>query len=380
MTRPLSRALITLALLVMATLALVKVRYGLGQTYPDLSAAPLVSSSQVETLVSLELPPGNVAVSDDGRIFFATHPFAQARRFEAPTVFELVDGVPRPYPSAAHQERYQGVFGMTVDQHQRLWLIEPASLDHERTRLSAIDLTNNTPVYERWFEPGEARFAQDLRVTPDGRTVILADTGLFRFTSPALYVLDLESGSARAVLGAHPSTQAQDWVIQTKSGPHRLGYGLLTFSVGVDGLTLSRDGAWLYYAAMSHEHLYKVPTAALLDPTLSEDALAAQVVLVGRKPLSDGIAVDAEDNVLITDVEHGGITRMSPAGQLTTLTRSEAVVWADGVVVAPDGAVLFTDSAIPSYIDPLARPPSRERLAAAAPYRIYRFDPAALHP
>jgi hypothetical protein len=51
------------------------------------------------------------------------------------------------------------------------------------------------------------------------------------------------------------------------------------------------------------------------------------------------------------------------------------VVWADGTVMTPDGKVLFTDSAIPAYIDQLARPPSCEKLSAAAPYKIYRFEP-----
>jgi hypothetical protein len=36
---------------------------------------------------------------------------------------------------------------------------------------------------------------------------------------------------------------------------------------------------------------------------------------------------------------------------------------------------LFTDSGIPAYIDQLARPPAREKLKAAAPYKIYRFKP-----
>jgi hypothetical protein len=31
--------------------------------------------------------------------------------------------------------------------------------------------------------------------------------------------------------------------------------------------------------------------------------------------------------------------------------------------------------AIPAYIDQLARPPSREKLQSAAPYKIYKFKP-----
>ena len=59
--------------------------------------------------------------------------------------------------------------------------------------------------------------------------------------------------------------------------------------------------------------------------------------------------------------------------------------WSGGVVEADppgpdrrvhcvaDGSVLFTDSEIPAYIDPLLQPPAKEQLHRASPHRIYRF-------
>jgi sugar lactone lactonase YvrE len=371
-SRKLLIALLVLVALLVVALAVVKLLYGGGVPYPNVSTAPLVPESSVEKVATLDFPPGNVAVSADGRIFFNYHPFAKAERFEKATVFEWVGGKPQPFPDATMQPKYQGVFGMTVDRQQRLWFIEPAGLDHERTRLIAFDITSSKQVFEHWFAKGLLPFAQDLRVTADGKTVILADTGLFKFTSPGLTVFDVASKTHRTLLGQHPSLRPQDWVIRSLFGAHKLGFGLVTFSVGVDGIEISPDGQWLYYATMSHDTAYRLPMAALLDPKSDDVILASRIETVGKKPLSDGITFDSQGRLIFTDIENGGIARRNADGSLQTLVKSSKIIWADGVVRAPDGALLFTDSAIPAYIDQLARPPSAERLAAGRPYHLYR--------
>jgi hypothetical protein len=193
---------------------------------------------------------------------------------------------------------------------------------------------------------------------------------MFRFTAASLIVFDVATRTHRTVLASAPEAQPQDWVITTPFGPHKLAYGLITFVVGLDGIELSPDGAWLYFGAMSHDHLYKVPTAALRDGSDLRGAISA----VGKKPLSDGITLDRDGAVVLTDIEHAGLARLDEHG-LQTLVRVPGVVWADGVVIAPDGAVVFTDSAIPAYIDQLARPPTQARLVAGRPYHIYRVAP-----
>ena len=368
------RVAAVLAAVVALLLAALWLGYGRGARYAGPAVAPAAGPA-AEVLVELPLPPGNVAVAADGRVFVNLHPFAQAQRFGGPTVFELVDGALRPYPDLAFQRRYQGVFGMTVDAQQRLWMVEPAGLDHARTRILAFDLATGSLVFEHAFEPRIATFAQDLRVTPDGRRLLLADTGLFKFTSPGLIVFDIAARSHRVLLAEHPSTQPQDWVIHTARGTHKMAGGLVNFAVGLDGITLSADGQWLVYGAMSHDTLHRVPLAALLDATLTPAQLAAAVEPLGPKPLSDGLATTADGSVLITDIEHGRLVARTPDGRLQTLAQPPDLLWADGVAVAPDGSVLLTDSAIPHYLDPLGRPPARAVLDAGAPYRVWRLRP-----
>lgn len=352
-------------------LLLVKLVYGGGAPYPDVSTRPAVS--EVEVAATLDLPPGCVTIAPDGRVFFDTHPFAAPGRFGEPHVYELVDGEAQPWPSAADQDLFVAPFGITADRQGRLWITEPATLDRSATRILGFDRASGEVIFEHMLPDGVARFAQDLRVAPGGKRLVLADTGAFAFTPGQLLVLDIETRQIVRTF-RHESLNPQSWFIERYDGaPHRIGWGLLTFQVGVDGISFSPDGEWLYYATMSHDTLYRLPSRLLLDPAVDDAQLAAAIEPIGKKPQSDGIATTADGRILLTDVENGGIAEMTPEGELRTLTKSDAVVWADSVEVAPDGTVWFTDSAIPAYLQQTMVPPSREVLADAGPYQLYRF-------
>lgn len=353
-----------------------RLTYGGGKPYPNISSAPIIDAARVTRPIELPFPPGMVASSPDGRIFYTYHMLHKPERFADATVFELIDGVGIPFPSAAMQAEFHGAMGVTVDQQRRLWVIKPGALEGKQTRLIAIDIGSGEIVVDHLFAKGEAGFAQDMRVTPDGDAVILADTGLFRFTEPNLIVFDVGTGRTRTLLKGHPSVSGQDWVIRKGNGaPYKLAFGLLTFVVGVDGVAMTADGAWLYYAAMSHDSLYRIPVAALLDERLSDVDLAARVELVGKKPMSDGIELLPDNSVLITDVENGGLAKLSPDGALSTLTSNADVNWADSVTVAPDGSIWFTDSRLTDLIDQFAAPSDKDRILSRGPYPIYRIAP-----
>lgn len=179
-------------------------------------------------------------------------------------------------------------------------------------------------------------FAQDLRVTSDGRPVILADTGLLRFTSAVLIGLDTENRTFRKVLEAHETTVPQNWVMRRTAGtPFRLGYGLVTFQVGVDGVEISADGEWLIYATMTHVSVYRVPKRLLLDPNVSDQIIGDAIERLGPAPMSDGITLDAAGNVILTDVEYGGLASLKD-GELQALVQIDGFDWADSVSVAPN--------------------------------------------
>jgi sugar lactone lactonase YvrE len=351
-----------------------KFKYGTGKEYPDLGAGLPTEAFTLEKLIQLGYPPGNLAVADNGDVYFNYHPLAKAERFALATVFKWSNGHIEPFPSLEAQKDFQGTFGMTIDKQGRIWFIEPASLDFKHTRISAFDLKTKKRVEFFEFPEGQASFAEDIRVTADGKYVILPNPGLFRFTASSLVVYSVLDHSFYSVKSNHPCLSPEDWIMQTPYGPNRLLWGLLNFAVGIDGIEISEDQKWLYLAPMTNSHLCRIPMAVVLNPSLSPEAFNQNVEAIGQKPMSDGIAIDREGRVIITDVEHGGIMAFNPTtNQLSKLGRSKDIAWPDGVVVANNGDVYFTDSSIPSYIDPLVRPPKDAKLRQHRPYFIYRL-------
>jgi len=355
-------------------LAVVKFKYGTGKDYPDLGAHLPTEPFVLEKLIKLDYPPGNLAVAKNGDVYFNYHPNAKADRFSPATVFRWSNGKVEPFPSLEAQKDFQGTFGMTIDKQNRIWFIEPASLDFKHTRVSAFDLDTKRQLEFFEFPQGQARFAEDIRVTSDGKYVILPNPGLFRFTPSSLVVYSVLNHTFTSIQSDHPCMRPEDWIIQTPYGPDRLLGGLLNFAVGIDGIEISNDQKWLYIASMTNSRLCRAPMSIVLNPATTTDAFNRSIQDVGQKPLSDGITIDHDGRILMTDVEHGSIMAFNPTtNQLSKLGGSKDIVWPDGIVIGADGDVYFTDSSIPSYLDQFVRAPTKAKLIEHRPYFIYRL-------
>jgi len=344
--------------------------FGGGVAYADLTATPSVNEGMLETVLAHPEPIGNVAVSTNGRVFFTVHPEARPK---GPRLFEWRDGRAEPFPAGEIQDTvFETPLGIVIDRQNRLWAIDPANHGFGRPRIVAIDVDSGLVVHEHVFPRRVAprgSYLQDLQVDPAGRFVYIADTSFWR-RSPALVVYDTATRKSRRLLEKHASVQAQDWVIKTPMREMRFIGGLVPMKPGLDGIALDPTGQWLNFGAMSHDTLHRITTGALLDEQLTEKALAERVEALGRKPLSDGLSADLPGNVYITDVENGAVLRMAPGGQLSTIVKSPRIRWADALSFGPDGWLYLADSALP---DVLLR--TRSHIEGHGPYHVYRFRP-----
>lgn len=352
----------------LALCAIVYVRHGGGAPYRDLNTAPVLPAAALEIAAQYPEPIGNIAVSAEGRLFFTVHPES---RPETHKLLEWRDGRAMPFPDAAFQSDLRTPLGLSIDRQQRLWLIDHGNHGVDGARLLRFDLARDRLERVHDFSADIAplgSFLQDLRVSPDGATVAIADVSFWR-KRPALVLHDIASGRDRRVLEAHASVMPQDWLVRTPAKTMVFFGGLAALKPGVDGLAFSADGRWLYYAAMAHDSLYRVPVDALRDPALAPATLAARVERVSAKPLSDGLSADLAGNVLITDVEHQSVMRWrADTGRLETLIRDPRIRWSDGLSHGPDGWLYLADSAIPEQ---MLR--SKANIAAQAPYTIWRL-------
>ncbi|MBU6372411.1 MAG: hypothetical protein KJS97_06735 [Alphaproteobacteria bacterium] len=350
-------------------------RYGGGAPFPGKPGAPLLPAAALEIVASLPEPPGNVAVSADGRVFVTIHPEAKPQDLH---VVELVGGKAVPYPDAAAQNTlYTAPQGIRIDRQGRLWTIDHGDNGIAPARLVAIDLATGKVAHDHTFDRTIAptlSYLQDLVISPDGRTIYIADVSFFRQT-PGLIVYDVTSKAARRVLDTHPSVEPQGYKVRVGDGyMERLG-GLIALKPGLDSIALSIGGGTLFLGPMSGGDLWAVDTASLRDTTLAPDALAARVRKIAEKPLSDGASADDKGRIYLTDVENHGVVRVTPGGGRETLVNDPRIRWADGLSFGPDGWLYVSDSAIPWIA---LR--SRADVAAAGPYFVWRFKPGATAP
>ncbi|HEY0777722.1 MAG TPA: L-dopachrome tautomerase-related protein, partial [Gemmatirosa sp.] len=275
----------------------------------------------------------------------------------------MKDGSVRPYPDTAWNawrnvkkndispaDHFVCVQSVVADRRGNLWVLDPAapangSLVPGGPKLVRIDLASNRPAQTIRFDTTVApngSYLNDVRFSPDGRTAYITDSG----GQGALVVVDLEAGTARRLLSAHPSVQAEKDVVVHADGRELRRPDGRGVEFAVDGIALSADGQYLYYQALTGRTLYRIATAALRDASLSSDALTARVERVGTTNVADGLWMTPEGRLYVTAPEENAVKVREADGRMTPVVSDARLRWPDTFSQGPDGTMYVTASHI----------------------------------
>jgi sugar lactone lactonase YvrE len=334
------------------------------------AAEPDSGARLVEVATSSEQWTG-VTIGPDGRMFVN---FPRWQRSPTVSVAEIVDGELVAWPdeyrnswslAGDHDEQFICVQSVVADDRGSLWVLDPANphfmgLVQGGTKLMQFDVATGELVRTYLFVPAilaQGSYLNDVRIDRAAGHAYVTDSG-----NGAIYVVALQSGEIRRVLDDHPSTEAEDVVLTIEGVDWITPEGVVP-KVHADGIALGPDREWLYYQALTGRTMYRVPTAALRDPTLDPEELGAKVETIAASGASDGLIFGTDGWIYISALEESAIKRLDPAtGDVEVVIQDPAIRWPDTFAVDPEGRVHFTIAQI--HVDP----------DAAGPYRIFRIE------
>ncbi|TGK06673.1 hypothetical protein EHO59_00590 [Leptospira semungkisensis] len=335
----------------------------------DRTTAPKYSSSSMETVIKLDRPPGNISVSSSGRIFFSFFP----QGTPPIKIAELKNGQVIPFPSQAFQSNFNTVISVRVDNKGRLWTLDYGNLGiGNPPGIYAFDIDSGAVLHHYQFPsdiaPKDSLF-NDMQVDTVTETIYITDTSPI-IPDPGLVVYDIASKKARRLLKGSASVTGERNEIVVNGSPFEVAGVPIIFNA--DSIALDQNLEWLYFAPFTSGELYRAKTGVLLDTTLTAAQLAAQVEQYSLKSMSDGISIDKNGNIYVTDPEHSAINLIDPTKKITTLFKDTSFRWPDGFSYAPDGYMYLTCSALNDVF--LQTDPT---ILSKGPYYIYRFKPEA---
>ncbi len=322
-------------------------------------AKPETPSAKVEKVMSFDRQVTGVAVSEDGRIFVN---FPRWFEDSPVSVAEIKGGKLVPYPDAAWNgfrmadpkdpgDRFVCVQAETADGHGHLWVVDPAApatgfIVPGGPKLVEIDLRTDKVIQNYRFGGDVApqgSYLNDVRISPDGKYAYMTDSG----AQGALVVLDIATGKAhRALDGAMPTRVDRDVkvVIGGKELHEADGAGV---AFAADSISLDPKGEYVYFQPVTAKTLYRIPTSALQDASLTPDQVSAKVETVSASEPNDGLWQDKTGRLYFTAVQDNAIETQEPGTkERHLLVRDPRLVWPDTFAEGPDAALYVTNSAI----------------------------------
>ena len=327
---------------------------------PATAADPAASANSPLQVVAEFNDPQmvGVAVEPGGKIF-ACFP-----RWDWNPAYPVAEVGPhntlKPYPNASwcmwndsvkneplkHWICPQSVF---TDKAGMVWVLDPAAPGLKFTVPGGPKLVKTDPKtgqvlltipFPESVAPRKS-YLNDVRIDLQNNYAYMTESG-----TGALVVTDLKTLKSRRLLASHPSMKAEKGLVIKAAGHPMIDLQGKPAQFNVDGIALSTDNTYLYYCPLTGHKLYRIKTAALRDAALKDAQLAQQVETVGEIPATDGLEIDAANNVYLTSFENSALMRRTPAGKIETLVQDDRLQWPDTYSLTADGTLYVANSSI----------------------------------
>ncbi|KAH9832498.1 major royal jelly protein-domain-containing protein [Rhodofomes roseus] len=165
---------------------------------------------------------------------------------------------------------------------------------------------------------------------------------------PGIIVLNLATGESWRHLDGHPSVTPDNGFVPVYDGvpfylyPVTSPYAVNNFGLyAADGIALSPDGEYIYFAPLASRQFWRIPTSYLKVkpgpdyPSAYMLAKRAVEHLGESGSNADGMETDSSGYIYAGAPEHNAVTRYNPAtGLVEPFVRDPAIQWPDTLAVA----------------------------------------------
>jgi sugar lactone lactonase YvrE len=359
------RFLVVLGALLLLLVLVIRFTLGGGGRMEDRSGPPELPGSVLEKVVDLDYPPGNIAVSSDNRVFFTLHPDGDPPDH----IMELKDGKAAPFKPKI-MPPLETPLALRIEDNW-LWALDHGNFGRGQPRIVAWDIRRGDALVHQYKFSREVAplgsMLNDFEVGAMNTAVWITDASPI-FQRPALIAYGVGARVAKRFLEGNPSVTPEKYRLNVGGRDMSLFFGLIPLRIGAD--SIAADATHVYWGPMNGGNLYRTKILLLGLDEINRTDFSELVHVYGPKPNSDGLAIDENRNIYITDPEHSAILMLDKDKKLRTIVKDERLRWPDGLSWGPDGWLYVTCSALQHVLFRSAR-----EMRAHAPYQIYRFRP-----